>query len=64
MVFNEVQPETLYGLEIDLSPYLYGPRKAQVRVYDPWKNSWQDKSIESGRIKLDAFTRSVVIRVD
>lgn len=57
-------PEILYDLEIDLSPYLYESRKAQVRVYDPWKNRWQDKSIESGRIKLDAFNRSVVIRVD
>jgi hypothetical protein len=57
-------PEILNDLEIDLSPYLYGSRKAQARIYDPWKNRWQDKTIESGRIKLNAFSRSVVIRVD
>ncbi|MDT8303201.1 MAG: hypothetical protein RQ760_17110, partial [Sedimentisphaerales bacterium] len=58
------RPETLNDLEIDLSSYLNGHRKAHVRIYDPWKNRWQDKSIESGRINLESFNRSVVIRVD
>ena len=57
-------PETLRDVEIDLSPFIAGLGKSQVRVYDPWKNHWQDKSIDSGRVKLDAFVRSVVLRVD
>ena len=58
------QPEMLDSLEIDLSSFLSGSRQTQARVFDPWKNRWQDKSIESGRLRLDTFKRSVVIRVE
>jgi hypothetical protein len=58
------QPEVLDNLEIDLSSFLTGSNQTQARVFDPWKNDWQDKSIESGRIRLDVFKRSIVIRVE
>ncbi|MBN1846110.1 MAG: cellulase family glycosylhydrolase [Sedimentisphaerales bacterium] len=57
-------PQTRNGMEIDLGPYVPAARKARARIYDPWKNRWQDKTIESGRVTLDEFTRSVVIRVE
>ena len=58
------QPEILDSLKIDFTPFLTGSNQKQARVFDPWRNRWQDKSIESGRVKLDAFKRSVVIRVE
>ena len=58
------KPETLSNLDIDLGPYLPDPRRAKARVYDPWKNHWSDATIESGRIRLNDFIRSIVIRID
>jgi len=59
-----IPPETLTGLEVDLRPYLTAMTKAQSRTYDPWRNRWQQTRIIDGRIKLDPFTRSVVIRIE
>lgn len=58
------QPETFHDLEIDLTTSLPDSLKQQARVFDPWKNLWYDKTIESGRLTLDEFTRSVVIRIE
>ncbi len=58
------QPEMLEGLEIDLRPFLTGSHQTQARVFDPWENRWRDVSIESGRLRLDGFKRSAVIRVE
>jgi len=57
-------PEILSDLDIDLGPYLSDTRKTMARIYDPWKDRWSEAHIESGRVKLAALTRSVVIRVD
>ena len=58
------KPETLSNLDIDLGPYLPDPRRAKARVNVPWKNHWSDATIESGRIRLNDFIRSIVIRID
>lgn len=58
------RPETLEDLEIDLAAYSSNARTTAVRLYDPWKNQWKDTHAESGRVRLEAFTRSIVIRME
>ena len=35
----------------------------KARVYDPWKNTWQQVTVVNQAITLPAFTRSVVVRL-
>lgn len=57
-------PETLTDLEVDLSGHLHGFPKSRTRLYDPWRNQWQDTRLVEGRVQLTPFTRSVVIRIE
>ena len=57
-------PEILHNVKVDLSPFTAHLQRSQVRIYDPWKNRWQDGSLKAGHVQLDTFTRSVVIRVE
>lgn len=55
------RPETLRGVELDLGPVAAG-RKA--RIYDPWTGKWSGGNVRNGKLKLPAFSRSVVVRVE
>jgi hypothetical protein len=54
------KPETLRRVVVDL-----GAVKARsARVYDPWANRWSRASVKGGKVRLPAFSRSIVIRID
>ncbi len=54
------KPETLRRVVVDL-----GAVKARsARIYDPWANRWSKASVKNGKVRLPAFSRSIVIRID
>ncbi|MEK7751150.1 MAG: cellulase family glycosylhydrolase [Acidobacteriota bacterium] len=54
------KPETLRNVVVDL-----GAVKARsARVYDPWANRWSKASVKGGKVRLPAFSRSILIRID
>ena len=54
------KPETLRRVVVDL-----GAVKARsARIYDPWANRWSNASVKGGKVRLPAFSRSIVIRID
>lgn len=55
-------PETLEGIVLDLSEIRLG-KVNSARIYDPWDNAWSEAEARSGRIRLPAFERSVVVRL-
>lgn len=57
-------PATVSGVSLAADRYANGPENSRVRSYDPWNGSWSDVEVESGRIPLPAFKRSIVIRVE
>jgi hypothetical protein len=56
-------PEELKDLELALGATvpLDG---AKVRSYDPWANRWSDAAVAGGTVRLPAFSRSIVVRVE
>ncbi|HWR53772.1 MAG TPA: cellulase family glycosylhydrolase [Bryobacteraceae bacterium] len=51
-------PERLDGIEIPID------RTGGVSVYDPWTGEWSKAQRSAGRVRLPAFQRSAVIRVE
>ena len=35
----------------------------EVRVYDPWQNNWTEARLEGHKVRLPAFSRSVLVRI-
>ncbi len=58
------RPEVLRGLEVDFATALAGRKTGKARVYDPWTGRWQAAKLKAGKVKLPAFSRSLVIRVE
>ncbi|MCX7006857.1 MAG: hypothetical protein NTY53_06360 [Kiritimatiellaeota bacterium] len=58
------KPETLTGQTLDLAAALQGAQVAQVKIYDPWTNQWNDGALKNGLLTLPAFSRSIVVRID
>ncbi len=56
-------PEELKDLVVPLKDI--GPLAGRTaRIYDPWKRTWTDARIEDGGVRLPAFARSMVVRLD
>jgi len=55
-----IRPETLEGLDLAVPV----PPGARVRTYDPWTDQWAEAASQAGRVKLPAFRRSIVVRID
>ncbi|MGE5569908.1 MAG: cellulase family glycosylhydrolase [Rhodospirillales bacterium] len=55
------QPDVLRGVEVDLGA---AAASGKARVYDPWTGKWSAAAVRNGKLKLPAFSRSVVIRVE
>lgn len=55
-------PLTIENARIDLSGY--AAKGGVVEIYDPWKNVWTTTSMQDGVVKLPAFKRSIVVRVE
>ncbi|MGC8885615.1 MAG: cellulase family glycosylhydrolase [Verrucomicrobiia bacterium] len=58
-----IPPEILKGESVDFSKPLQNRSVKTAQVYDPWKNIWQAASITDGKVQLQAFARSVVIKL-
>ena len=58
------RPEVLRGVEVDFGAALAGRKKAKARIYDPWTGKWSGGNVRNGKVKVPAFSRSVVIRVE
>lgn len=56
------RPEVLRGLEVDLG--MVGRKAGKARTYDPWTGRWSAAKLKAGKVKLPAFSRSLVIRVE
>jgi hypothetical protein len=57
-------PETLAGLEVDLAGHLDRSLNVRTRLYDPWQDRWQAARVAAGRVKLEPFVRSVIMRIE
>jgi len=57
------EPERITGQIIRLPTETLPQGFTQVRVYDPWTDSWSEGKIDSGQLSLPAFTRSIVVRI-
>ena len=57
-------PETVRGAALALPAGLPSLEGATVRTYDPWSNQWATAQVTDGRVRLPAFTRSLVVRID
>jgi len=60
---EEKPPQVLKDMVVDLSRCLAETRLKVARVYDPWKDSWSSVEVESGRVSLPPFERSVMIKL-
>jgi hypothetical protein len=47
---------------LDLGPLKAG--NASIRIYDPWENRWTKAEQDGGRLRLPAFKRSLVVRLE
>lgn len=57
-------PKVLKDAVVDLRACLAKTQVKGARVYDPWKDLWSSVEVESGRIALPPFERSIVIKID
>ena len=57
-------PKTLSGAVVDLGKRAGQLSGARVRCYDPWRNAWFDFAMNGELIRLPAFQRSLVVRID
>lgn len=57
-------PQRVEGAVVELGTQIRVPGGGVVRVYDPWSDRWSTVAAEGGRIRLPAFVRSVVIRIE
>jgi hypothetical protein len=55
-------PEVIDDAVLDFSDHLPG-KVAPARIYDPWKNEWSSAKVESSKVALPAFERSIVVRL-
>ena len=59
---NGVRP--VRDATLDLSALEGGPPSGRVRLYNPWSGEWTDSQLVNGSLKLPAFLRSIVVRID
>lgn len=58
------EPSEVKNFNLDLKDYLNNNQQAKVSIYDPWSNEWSSAGLKNGVIRLPAFKRSLVIRLD
>jgi hypothetical protein len=56
-------PDVLKDQSITLPQDIAPKQSVAVRFYDPWANAWSQGKVESGRLSLPPFTRSIVFRI-
>lgn len=56
-------PATVSGAQVNLAQAGVDIGDAQVQVYDPWANVWNEAQSEGNVVTLPDFTRSVVLKV-
>lgn len=57
-------PERLEGLTLELGTSFKGRKLKSRRAYDPWLDAWADLEGDDGLVKLPAFRRSIVVRLE
>jgi len=57
------KPEVLRNVEVDLGAALAGRKARPAEVYSLWNGERAQARVRSGKVRLPAFTRSVVVRV-
>lgn len=60
---ERIAPETITGATLKLgSVAADGDR--MIRIYDPWQDQWTTQAGSLDRVRLPAFTRSIVLRIE
>jgi hypothetical protein len=60
---NDKEPELIHEARIDVGPAKVALKDRRVKLYDPWKNVWNEAVPQSSTIDLPDFKRSVVVRI-
>lgn len=55
-------PGLIKAYNFTLPPHLGSETFSEILIYDPWKNQWTKGEVNSGKILLPDFRRSLVIR--
>ncbi len=57
-------PQPVEGVTLEGSALAGGRRIAAIKFFDPWKNEWSDAKLAGTDVRLPAFSRSLVIRIE
>ena len=55
---------TVREAALDLNAIEGGRPPGRVRLYSPWSGEWTNSQVENGALRLPAFLRSIVVRID
>ena len=60
---NGIPPRLIENASLELKDLRIENAPGRIRVYDPWKDQWQDVKLKQTTIPLPSFKRSLVIRI-
>jgi hypothetical protein len=56
-------PNLVQDIELDVSNLGEEFAEASANLFDPWQNRWSVAVVKNGKLRLPAFTRSIVVRL-
>lgn len=60
---NGIPPRLIENASLELKDLIIENVHGKIRIYDPWKNQWQEVKFNQTIIPLPSFKRSLVIRI-